>query len=107
MYISGCQFWEFEVQTGINSRSLLHILPLGTSNSKNVGAKIETTITVKDLFNPIETKYFWGDCSILLEFFQFLDAYFSTSLFNCICSRKCCRSNLNFFAPSYDLKNVS
>ena len=55
MYISGCQFWEFEVQTGINSRSLLHILPLGTSNSKNVGAKIETTITVKDLFNSIET----------------------------------------------------
>jgi len=30
-------------------------------------------ITVKDLFNSIETKYFGDDCSILLEFSLFLD----------------------------------
>ena len=29
--------------------------------------------TMKDLFNSIEIKYFGGDCSITLEFSQFLD----------------------------------
>ena len=29
--------------------------------------------TVKDLFNSIEIKCFWVDCSILLEFSQFLE----------------------------------
>ena len=31
------------------------------------------TNTVKDLFNSIEIKYFGGDCSVLLEFSQFLN----------------------------------
>ena len=33
--------------------------------------------TMKDLFNSIEIRYFWGDCSILLEFSQFLDILWS------------------------------
>ena len=37
--------------------------------------------TVKDLFNSIEIKYFWVDCSILLEFSQFLDMLWGNMVF--------------------------
>mgnify|MGYP007048898117 CR=1 FL=1 len=53
------------------------------------------TNTAKDLFNSIEIKCFGGDWRKMLEFSQFLetcfDAYFfmKTSLFACVCSRKC------------------
>ena len=56
----------------------------------------------------VENNYFGGDCSILLEFSQFLDMlwciFFHKNQSFCLrLFAKCCRSNLNFFFFSVHL----
>ena len=46
-------------------------LKIARKTLKNGIQKMEgNSTTVKGLFNSIEINYFWGDCSILLEFSQ-------------------------------------